>query len=484
MPAPYELICCARLDFWCFVELVFHVLHPGNQLVFAEYLEVLAWLLMSTANRKKRRIIVNMPPRHLKSMMVSVLYVAWRLGCDPTAKFICASYGDDLAHHLSELTRRLMLSSIYRRIFPGTRLDKKAVDYIRTTEGGYRYATAVGSDITGFGADEIILDDLLQPDKAASESAKERVRSWVQSSVMTRFNDPNNGVLIVVEHRLAPDDLSATLEVTGLYFTLKLPLIAEEPEHFVHQGRTVMRRKPGDVLNPARMNEEQAAELQKTLARHIYLSQYQQRPEAGGSGMLQANKIPRYNLACPPEFDFKIHSWDIGATISGNASVCTKWGVRRDPDGRWVAYLVDVLRLKVELPDVEAAIKAQDKIDKPALIILDERGVGLGLYQRLWRAGYEHVTGSTATKQAMETQDSKGVHPSLSKVERFGQAVLVISDGRIFIPAQAPWLEIFLYEVAAFPNIAEKDQVDSMTQFVANFERAIKLALQNISRGR
>ena len=141
--------------------------------------------------------------------------------------------------------------------------------------------------------------------------------------------------------------------------------------------------------------------------------------------------------------------------------MCTKWGIRQDPDGRWIAHLVDILRLKVELPDVEAAIKAQDKIDDPALIILDERGVGLGVYQRLWRAGYEHLTGSTATNQGMETQDSKGLRPSLSKVERFGQAALVISDGRVFIPEQAPWLEMFLYEVAAFPNIAEKDQVDS-----------------------
>ena len=119
LPTPHELICCARLDFWCFVELAFHVLHPGNKLVFAEYLEVLSWLLMSAASRKRRRIIVNMPPRHLKSMMVSVFYVAWRLGCDPTAKFICASYGDDLAHHLSELTRRLMLSPTYPANFSG-----------------------------------------------------------------------------------------------------------------------------------------------------------------------------------------------------------------------------------------------------------------------------------------------------------------------------------------------------------------------------
>ena len=108
-----------------------------------------------------------------------------------------------------------MLSALYARIFPGTILDKRAADHITTTKGGRRYATAVGSDITGFGADEIIIDDPMEPNQAASELAKERVRSWVQSSVLTRFNDPTRGVLMLVMHRLAPDDLSATLEDTG-----------------------------------------------------------------------------------------------------------------------------------------------------------------------------------------------------------------------------------------------------------------------------
>ena len=124
-------------------------------------------------------------------------------------------------------------------------LDKRAVDYIRTTKGGYRYATSVGSDITGFGADVIIIDDPMQPDDAASEQTKEKLRSWISSSVLTRFNDPTRGVLILVMHRLAPDDLSATLEPQA-DFVLKLPLVAEPGERgYQHNGRLLMRRQPG-----------------------------------------------------------------------------------------------------------------------------------------------------------------------------------------------------------------------------------------------
>ena len=296
-----DLVALARADFWVFIELTFPVLHPGQQLVFAEYLEVMATLLMRAAEGQRRRLIFNLPPRFMKSMLVSVLYVAWRLGRDPTAKFICISYGDDLAHDLSATTRKLMLSRPYARIFPKTVLEKKAVDHITTTQGGRRYATAVGSDITGFGADEIIIDDPMQPDEAASELAKQKVRSWVQSSVLTRFNDPAKGILMLVMHRLAPDDLSATLEATGPYFTLKLPLIAEKRDHFYDRhGRTLMLRQPGEVLNPSRMSPADVEALKASLAPHVFAAQYQQRPTAGGSGMLSIERFRRDRREAAP----------------------------------------------------------------------------------------------------------------------------------------------------------------------------------------
>ncbi len=169
----------ARADFWCFVELMFPVLHPGKQLVYAPYLEYVASVLMNVEKGKVRRLLINLPRRHMKSVLTSILYPAWRLGRDPTVRFICVSYSDDLAHDLSNLTRIAMRSPLYRRTFPAIRLDKSAVNYLRTSHGGYRYAAAVGSHVTGFGADEIIIDDPIQPEEATSESAKQNCLSWL-----------------------------------------------------------------------------------------------------------------------------------------------------------------------------------------------------------------------------------------------------------------------------------------------------------------
>jgi len=328
-PLQFEaLTTFARLDFWCFVELMFPVLYPGQELVYAGYLELIATLLMRVGQHRYRNVVINLPPRHMKSALASILYPAWRLGCDPTVKFICISYGDDLAHDLSAQTRKIMRSPLYKQIFPGTVLDKSAVDHIRTTMGGYRYATAVGSDITGFGADEIIIDDPVQPEDALSERVKQQLRDWVNSSVYTRFNDPSKGALVLVMHRLAPDDLAGTIEPSA-DFVLKLPLIAEKTEDYTFRGKTIMRREPGEPLNPSRLSAADIGALKARIAPHVFASQYQQRPEAGGTEYCSIERLARYAEA--PPFELVVHSWDIASTKGGGDwTVCAKFGLVKE----------------------------------------------------------------------------------------------------------------------------------------------------------
>jgi len=301
---------------------------------------------------------------------------------------------------------------------------------------------------------------------------------WVFNSVLTRFNDAPTGAFILVMHRLAPDDLSATLE-PGADFVLKLPLIAENKEEYICRGRTTMYRKPGDVLNPEAMTREQAAKLKADLPGYVWNGQYQQRPTAGGSGMLSVERFQRFDLSKPPTFELTIHSWDVGATIGGNASVCTKWGLAPNKDNKDALHLTQVISLRLELPEVLAAIKSEIERDRPALIVIDERGVGLGVVQHLKRAGYRNISWSNATREPVEIGSDSKSRPSDSKIERFGRAILRIEDGQALIPISAPFLEKFLYETSAFPNISDDDQVDSMSQIIANFDYAIVQARRN-----
>ena len=358
-----------------------------------------------------------------------------------------------------------MQSPEYRAIFPGTVLDKKAEDWLTTTKGGYRYATAVGSDITGFRLTEIIVDDPIEPEKGSSELAKEKIRSWISSSVLTRFEDNAKNVFILVMHRVAPDDLAGTLQAQGGYFTLSLPLVAEKKEKFTHRGDTIMTRQPGELLNPRLLTEEQLERLKREISPHAFASQYQQRPVLGGSGMCRIDRLTRYDK--PPKFELTMHSWDIGATLEGNPSVCTKWGVTADPGGRDHIYLTDVVRLKVEIPDVREAIKVHDKLDKPELIVIDHRGVGMGVEQELRKAGYRHLFAA-----------SKDGTYNDRKIDRFGRALIPMYDGIVKFPVSAPFLDDVLYDLATFPELKEFDLIDSITQLVAFLPNALRFARQ------
>jgi hypothetical protein len=469
-----DLIPTARLDFGIFVALVFPVLHGGNNMVPASYINLIVEALMrSTRAAGRRRLIFNLPPGYMKSTLITVLYTAWRLGVNPSEKIICISYGDDLSHDLSRKTRQVMQSSIYRKIFPGTALDKKAEDSITTTKGGQRFATAVNSAIAGFRADLIIMDDLIQPDAALNELMKQKVRDWYHGVVAQRLRDQATGVIVLVMHRLAPDDLTQTFIEEGGWFHIPLPLIATKYEDYGRDGQPpIHEREVGELLSPKWQSAKIVEDLRKSVPPHVFQAQYQQNPIYGGSGMCSVERLARYSEA--PPFRYVIHSWDVAATKNGgNWTVCLKFGVAKDANEVETLYLYAILRMRIELPDVRTAIAEQDRLDRPALILMDGNGVGLGIFQDL-RKTMIHLLGDAASL-------SQSASPA-RKQQNFNNALPALYDGLIRIPEHMPGLEAFLYELATFPDGKFDDQVDALTIIGANRKVVLEKAHRSAER--
>jgi hypothetical protein len=169
----------------------------------------------------------------------------------------------------------------------------------------------------------------------------QKTRDWIESSVRTRFNDPSKGAMILIMHRLAPDDLSGTLEPHADY-VLKLPLIAEKRERFVYEGRDLMVRAIGEPLNPARISIEEVDGIKARTPTHVFEAQYQQRPRASMSGYCDMTRLVRY--AAHPPFEAIAHSWDIAATKGGGDwTVCAKFGLGRDASGKPRVYLLPLV---------------------------------------------------------------------------------------------------------------------------------------------
>ena len=222
-----------RNDLEAFVEKVFTTLNPGQQYVPSWHIKAIAHQLERVRRGKLRRLIINMPPRSLKSITASVAFPAYVLGHDPSQRIICVSYSGDLAKKLSNDFRAILESPWYQSTFPETKIGeyKNSETEIELTARGFRMATSVGGTLTGRGGDIIIIDDPLKPDDALSEAKRSAANQWFINTLLSRLDDPRTGAIIVVSQRLHVDDLPGfLLDRSDEWHVLSLPAIAQVDE--------------------------------------------------------------------------------------------------------------------------------------------------------------------------------------------------------------------------------------------------------------
>src|SRR5437899_4182931 len=185
--SPRELAVILRSDLGYFAERCFYDLNPQAAFLTNWHIEVIAAKLAAVRAGKIRRLIINLPPRHLKSLMASIAFPAWCLGHDPSAQILCVSYAQDLADKLARDCRSIMMSPWYRQIFP-TRLapHRQAVQEFITTRQGYRLATSPGGVLTGRGADLILIDDPSKPEDALSDAQRKAANEWYDHTLYSR----------------------------------------------------------------------------------------------------------------------------------------------------------------------------------------------------------------------------------------------------------------------------------------------------------
>lgn len=247
-----------RQFFPFFVREVFRQLHPGAPpLDLVWYLEAMCFALEQTRQGDVRRLVINVPPRHLKSITTAVAFCAWLLGHNPGVRILVGTYNEDLARLHDQQLRQIMESLEYRAAFPGTQIDRRRSRQLElvTTAGGSRKAVTTGGSATGFGGDFIILDDCMKAQDAESEAERTRIEQWYRGTIGTRLDDKRSGVIISIQQRLHEYDLSAVMLEAGATH-LNLPAIAPARQKVQIGPDQYHRREPGDLLNLAR--EDQA----------------------------------------------------------------------------------------------------------------------------------------------------------------------------------------------------------------------------------
>jgi predicted phage terminase large subunit-like protein len=446
-----------RADFAAFAERTFHALYPRIPFLMNWHIRVAAARLAAVRQGHIRRLLINLPPRHLKSLLASVAFPAWVLGHEPATEIVCVSYAQDLADKWSRDCRRIIASPWYRRLFP-TRLApaRQAMAEFETTAQGRRIAAGVGGVLTGRGADLIVIDDPLKPEEALSDTRRRGANEWYDSTLYSRLNDKARSAVVLVMHRLHEDDLTGHVLAQEEWEPVRFPAIAEADEvHTVDtiDGPRTFARGRGEALHPAREPVAMLDAIRRTIGEYNFAGQYQQAPAPLGGGLVKPAWFRRYRPdELPPAFDRVVQSWDTANKASelNDFSVCTSWGVK-DKN----LYLLDVLRRRMEYPDLKRAVIAEHARWRPDVVLIEDRASGTQLIQELVAAGLHAVT---------------RYKPQADKVMRMHAQTAAIENGFVHLPQAAPWLAEYLHEMAVFPHGRHDDQVDATAQFLDWFK--------------
>lgn len=445
-----------RFDFLAFTQAAFFELEPDTIFEPSWHHEAIAQLLVESKEKKTRNYI-NAPPRSLKSFLVSVAWVAFRLGHEPAHKFICASYSRDLASHLAAQCRKLMESQMYRRVF-NTRLAKITDDELSTTRGGFRITSSVGATLTGLGADTLIVDDPLNANEAYSETARKNVATWFTGTLMSRLNDKRAGAIFVVSQRLHQDDLIGNLIEDG-WDGLVLPAIAPRDtviqignwRHDWKDGKPLQARESLDLLEDQKRQIRAAA----------FAAQYLQDPVPEAGSLLKIDWLKRYEL--PPvrqPGDVIVLSFDTAVKVTATAaySVCLVFLVRNNNE----YYLIDVWRKKVEFPELCAAVVSLAGKYTPNAILIEDHASGSPLIAQCVRNGMTSIVAR---------------RPTTDKKTRMNGETAKLEAGSLILPKSAPWLDEFLEEYRGFPGGKYNDQMDALSQFL-NWRTAAEVRVE------
>ena len=353
---------------------------------------------------------------------------------------------------MSRDCRRILLSDWYWRIFP-TRLssERQAVAEFETTAQGCRLATSVGGVLTGRGADMIIIDDPLKPEEALSQTQRRAANEWFDHTLYSRLNDKQQGAIVLIMHRLHEDDLVGHVLAQEDWEVVRFPAIAEDDETQTVDtvwGPKLLTRHQGEALHPAREPVAMLEHLRHMIGEYNFAGQYQQAPTPLGGGLVKAAWFKHYGASeLPQRVDRIVQSWDTAskATELSDFSVCTTWGILVKD-----LYLVDLLRRRMEYPELKRAVRAQYERFRPSVVLIEDKASGTQLIQELIHEGRYAVT---------------RYQPQTDKVMRMHAQTAKIENGFVHVPDTAPWLAPYLRELTVFPHGKHDDQVPPDTSF-------------------
>jgi predicted phage terminase large subunit-like protein len=428
--------------------------HDGTKLGDQPYLRYLADELNLFADNETHRLIVNLPPGHLKTWLASTCLTAWLLARDSSLKVIIVTHAEHLSKAIARNIRSILQSGWCKEVF-ASRIKKghAAVTDFGTTAGGGVFVTSFGGSFTGRRADLIIVDDP-HDIKDKLEEIESTIESF-NTVLLSRLNDRKDGRVLVVAQRVHEQDLSAHLLRKKKWKHVLLPLIATRDQTY-QTSSGVWRRRKGDVLRPDKYGADEIDELREEFRFDML---YQQDCDFQTLPAIRAGHFPSIKEPMPPSAPIVL-SVDPGVTSGRRSafSVIQAWRV-----GAERFYLIDQFREQCEFYDLIEAVRRLRRQYKPQAILIERAANGHALISKLGRI--------PKLAKLVRPIDPDG----RSKSARFRVHAKTILAKRIHLPADQPWRDEFISEFIEFPHGQFTDQVDATTQFLDHAAELAKL---------
>lgn len=484
----------ARRSLSLFLKDAWHVIEPGVEYKHGWHIDCIAEHLTAQSCGELPDLIVNMPPRHMKSSLIAVMWPAWEWLTRPHVKWLFASYALSLSVRDSLKTRRLIVSPWYQErwghVYQLTD-DQNAKLRFENDRSGYRLATSVGGAATGEGGDRIVVDDPHNVKQAESEVVRESTLSWWSESMSTRRNDPDASTRTIVMQRVHERDLTGYVlaEKEG-YHHLVLPARYERkvmisaamtPQEVAETERRNAdvanhdecpiyadpRTEEGTPLWQERYHDRALTQLEKDLGPYAAPAQLQQRPSPRGGSIFKPAKF----RPLPADFDVPgedgrtkrqklaiVQFWDLAYSELDSADYTASLNLGVDAEEN--LYVLHAWRKRIDEEAHAAVLSAVIAATKPDRV---------GIERKLFKKNAELAT-ADLIRQISRKLTAEGVAVPLVAIpvadDKVTRAMLPASRmdvDQVYCDVKAPWYNAFANELSKFPNGANDDWVDAFS---------------------
>ena len=489
----------AELSLVEFIKQAWHVIEPGQQYLhnwhidaICEHLEAITDEAMIDDKQYYNRLLINVPPGAMKSLLTNVLWPSWEWGPRnmPYLRYVCASHAMPLAIRDSTKMRRLVTSEWYQERW-GDRVtitgDQNEKIKYETTATGFRQAVAM-SGITGARGDRVIIDDPHSVSSAASEAERSTTIKTFEQAIPTRLNNPDKSAIIVIMQRLHEEDVSGVILEKQLgYDHIMIPMEYDpERAYPTMLGWEDPRTRKGELFFPRRFPRHVVERDKKIMGKYASSGQFQQLPTPEDGGIIKRRHWNLWEDPKYPAFDYIIASLDTAMTEKkeNDPSAMTVWGIWTDDPKTHATrmlnrdgHMTHVIRTyderevpprimmmhawskHLEMPELVTEVAETCLRWKVSTLLVENKTVGLPVARELRRM-------YSGKNFGVQLEDPG----SIDKMARLYSVQHLFEEGLVYCPDKA-WADEVISQCMRFPKAKHDDLVDTVSMAMRYLRR-------------